>query len=240
MELIDSSEILQIAREAFIAGNYQKAEPLLNQMLLIDNKNPEVFQMLATIYYNRGQLKKAIKTFKRALEIDPTYTDASVGLSIILNDLGRYEEGREVFETAQAELARLKVKTDPYLNEKFATKHLELADMYTQYKRFPEAIEQYYKALALTSRKPEILLKIADGYSHTGDIKKAIKILRDMTAEYPSFLPANLKLGLALYNTRRVVEAVEEWEKVLMRDPGNKEAKEYIRIAHQSSLTELG
>ena len=57
--------------------------------------------MLATIYYDKGQFSKAIKTFKRALEIDPTYTDASVGLSIILNDLGRYEEGKEVFQKAQ-------------------------------------------------------------------------------------------------------------------------------------------
>jgi hypothetical protein len=36
------------------------------------------------------------------------------------------------------------------------------------------------------------------------------------------------------------VEAIEEWEKVLLRDPKNEQAKEYIRIAQNASVTELG
>jgi tetratricopeptide (TPR) repeat protein len=239
MEYIDTSDILEMAREAFVKGQYQKAEPLLSQLLLLDNKNPEVFQMLATIYYDRGQFKKAIKTFKRALEIDPTYTDASVGLSIILNDLGRYEEGREIFEAAQRELALSKNHTDPYINERLASKHVETADLYFQYKRYDEAIEQFYKALNLSSRKTELWMKIADSYIKSQDAKKALKILRDLTIEYPAFLPAQIKLGTVLYHSNRVVEAIEEWEKVLIRDPGNKEVAEYVRIAQHAGQTEI-
>lgn len=240
MEYVDNSDVIQMARESFIAGKYEKAEVLLNQLLLLDNKNPEIFQMLATIYYDRGQFKKAIKTFKRALEIDPTYTDASVGLSIILNDLGRYEEGKEVFESAQRELDRIKTAGDPYLNERFATKHLELGDMYFQYKRFNEAADQYFKALALTARKPEASLKVAEALHQCGDSKRALKMLRDLTAEYPSFVPAQLKLGVVLFHSHRIVEAIEEWERVLMRDPNNKDAREYIRAAQNLGQTELG
>jgi len=116
-------DMLQEARESFIEGNYKVAEPLLNQMLLQSTKNPEVYQMLATIYYDKGQFNKAIKTFKRALEIDPTYTDASVGLSIILNDLGRYDEGKQVFQEAQKLLDRKSGKVDSYIEEKLAAKH---------------------------------------------------------------------------------------------------------------------
>ncbi len=240
MEHIDSLEILQMAREAFVAGKYERAEPMLNQLLLIDNKNPEIFQMLATIYYDRSQFKKAIKTFRRALEIDPAYADASVGLSIILNDLGRYEEGKEIFESAQRELAVVRNISDPYLNERFAQKHLELGDLYFQYKRYTESTEQYYKALNLSSKRSEVLLKIAESFLLGGDPKRALKILRDLVAEYPSFLPAQIKLGLVLYHSNRVVEAVEEWERVLMRDPGNNDVKEYIRVAHEAGQTELG
>ena len=240
MEYTDASEILEYAREAFIAGNYKRSEPMLNQLLLLDNKNPELFQMLATIYYDRGQFKKAIKTFQRALEIDPTYTDASVGLSIILNDLGRYQEGREIFEAAQRELAVVRNKTDPYVNERLASKHIELADLYFQYKRYLEAVEQYYKALNLSSRKPDISLKIAEALLKGSEPKKALKILRDLTVEYPGYLAAQIKLGLVLYQSNRVVDAIEEWEKVLMRDPKNQEVQEYIRIAQEAGQTELG
>lgn len=102
--LID--EMLAEARENFVDGNYKVSEPILNQLILQNTRNPEVYQMLATIYYDKGQFNKAIKTFKRALEIDPAYTDASVGLSIILNDLGKYEEGKQVFQEAQKLLDR--------------------------------------------------------------------------------------------------------------------------------------
>ncbi|MES3038493.1 MAG: tetratricopeptide repeat protein, partial [Bdellovibrionota bacterium] len=103
-----NEELLQEARRNFIDGNYKMAENLLSQLVLGNLKNPEVFQMLGTIYYDQGQFNKAIRTFKRAIEIDPNYTDASVGLSIILNDLGRYEEGRKVFEDAQSLLDKKK------------------------------------------------------------------------------------------------------------------------------------
>src|SRR6478672_11676767 len=116
-------EMLAEAKESFINGNYKVAEPILNQLILQNSRNAEVYQMLATIFYDKGQFNKAIRTFKRALEIDPTYTDASVGLSIILNDLGKYDEGQQIFEEAQKLLERKSGKMDSYVEEKIASKH---------------------------------------------------------------------------------------------------------------------
>ena len=138
-----SGQLLDEAREAFIEGKYKEAEALLQQPTLQNSNNPEVFQMMATILYNRGQFNKAIKTFKKALSIDPTYTDAAVGLSIILNDLGKYDEAKKVFEDAQTLIDRKKStqgsQVSHAVEEKFAAKHLELAHMYLQYKRFAQA-----------------------------------------------------------------------------------------------------
>ena len=108
-------DMLHEAKEAFIKGNYKVAEPILQQLILQHSRNPEVFQMLATIAYDKGQFNKAIKTFKRALEIDPGYTDASVGLSIILNDIGRYDEGKKIFDDARSLLDRKNGKMDAYV-----------------------------------------------------------------------------------------------------------------------------
>src|SRR5437763_15369445 len=100
MAVVDERELLEIAREKFKVGQMAVAERLLQQLILLNNKIPEVYHMLGTIYYDQGKFTRAIQTFKRALEIDPGFTDASVGLSIIYNDLGKYEEGKSVFEDA--------------------------------------------------------------------------------------------------------------------------------------------
>ena len=120
------------AKESFIEGDYRTAEPILQQAILQNNKDPEIYQMLATLFYDKGQFNKAIKAFKKALEIDPSYTDASVGLSIILNDIGRYDEAKEVFIDAQERLNETKKQSDPFIEDKIAQKHLELFDLYLQ------------------------------------------------------------------------------------------------------------
>lgn len=232
-------EIFDEAKQNFITGNYKIAEPLLNQMIMQNTRNPEVFQMLATISYDKGQFNKAIKTFKRALEIDPTYTDASVGLSIILNDLGRYDEGRKVFEEAQGLLDKRKGQMDPFVNEKLASKHEELADLYFQYKRYNESLEQLFKAQKLSARKAEITMRISECFVKSGDPQRAITDLRGLIREYPQFLPARMKLGNLYYNLNNLAEATEQWESVLARDPQHAEAKRLLRMAQTAGITSL-
>lgn len=237
MSSLLKEDILIEARNHFIDGNYLMAEPLLQQLILQGTRNPEVYQMLATIFYDKGQFSKAIKTFRRALEIDPTYTDASVGLSIILNDLGKYDEGKKVFVEAQEVLEKKSNKSDPFVDERLASKHEELGDLYFQYKRHPEALEQLLKALKLSTRKPEITMRLAEVYAQMGEHERAIKDLKNLIREYPQLSSARLKLGLILYNRNRVAEAVEQWENILVRDPRNPEALRYIRMAQAAGIT---
>lgn len=235
-----SGQLLDEAREAFIDGKYQEAEPLLMQPTLMNSNNPEVFQMLATIYYNRGQFNKAIKTFKKALEVDPTYSDAAVGLSIILNDLGKYDEARKVFEQAQAIVDKKKVvQNSSHLEEKIATKHIEVADLYLQIKRFDQALEQYMKAYHLTSKKGDLALLISECYVQAGQKEKAIKELKSIIQIEPKLIKPRLKLGLILYNSHLVAEAVDQWENVLRLDPRNNEASRYLKMAQTTGITNL-
>jgi tetratricopeptide (TPR) repeat protein len=235
----DVRELLETAREHFRDGNYRIAEPLLQQLLMSDAKNPEVFHMLATIAYDQGKFNKAIKTFRRALEIDPTFTDASVGLSIILNDLGRYDEGKKVFQDAQAALSKKSGEPDPYVSEKLATKHDELGEMYFQYKRYDEALEQYTKALSLSSRKADLKMKMVECFIKKDDDARAMKELKLLVQEFPQFVPARLKLGLMYFNMKQTVSAVEHWEAVLLRDPEHPIALKYLQMAQEAGSTLL-
>lgn len=224
-----TTEMFKEAQSAFIRGDDRTAEPILQQLLLTQGTNPEVHQMLATICYNQGKFNKAIQLFKRALEIDPTYTDASVGLSIILNDLGRYDEGKKIFLEARERLDQSKGKSDPWINEKLASKHEELADLYSQYGRHNEALEQLLKAQALSSRTAEITLRVAECHLALEKPERAVKDLRQLIREYPDLLSARLKLAETLILVHKPSEAIQQWEAVLMRDPQNPQALKKLR-----------
>ncbi|MCC6276946.1 MAG: tetratricopeptide repeat protein [Oligoflexia bacterium] len=239
MAVVDERELLEAAREKFKAGQMGLAERLLQQLILLNNKIPEVYHMLGTIYYDQGKFTRAIQTFKRALEIDPAFTDASVGLSIIYNDLGKYDEGKQVFQEAQKILNEKRSKGDPYIEERLASKHLELGDLYYQYQRYDEALEQFLKALQLTTRKPDVHMKTVEVYLRKGQGNKAVKELKRIIDLYPAYLPARLKLGVVFYNSNKVVEAMQEWESVLMRDPQHSDALNYIKLAQEVGVTSL-
>lgn len=238
-----SGQLLDEAREAFVEGKYKEAEALLQQPTLQNSNNPEVFQMMATILYNRGQFNKAIKTFKKALTIDPTYTDAAVGLSIILNDLGKYDEAKKVFEEAQAlvdkKRQRQSTQITNAIEEKFAAKHLELASMYLQYKRFKQAMEQYQQAYSLSQKKAEITMQMAECHIEAGQSNLAIKVLRSLLQSNNKLIAPRLKLGLILYNSHMIAEAVDQWENVLRLDPKNEEANRYLKMAQATGITNL-
>lgn len=232
-EEFDHEDLLEEARKHFQVGELKEAEPLINQLILGGFKSAEVFHMLGTLLYDQGKFSKAIRSFKRALEFDPSFTDASIGLSIILNDLGRYEEGKKVFEEAQLMLAHKNAEEDPYVNEKLALKHDELGELYSQFKRIPEAIAQYEAALELSSRKPELMMKIVECHMKLEDSETAIRLLKELLEEYPEFSGARNRLGKAYYELGRVPEAIEAWEEVLRYDEDNADAKRHLaKVEH--------
>lgn len=224
MSSIDAEELLSEARELFKKGSLKDAEPMVNQLILNGHKSSEVFHMLGTILYDQGKFNKAIRSFRRALEIDPTYTDASIGLSIILNDLGRYEEGQKVFQEAQVMLAQKSANEDPYIEEKLALKHDELGELYCQYKRFEEGLEQYERAMELSTRTPELTMKIVDCLENLDRMDEAEQKLKKLVQTYPDFHNARNKLGKLYYEQNRIPEAIDAWENVISRDPDNAQA----------------
>lgn len=235
-----TQRLLEEAREAFIEGDYKSAEPVLNQPTLVNSNNPEVFQMLATIYYNRGQFNKAVKTFKKALEVDPEYCDAAVGLSIILNDLGKYEEAKKIFQKAQAIIEKRKLsRTGENVEDKFAQKHLELGDLYLQHRRFEQALMQYQTAKKLASNKLDSTLTISECYVQMGQSNSAVAELRGFLQNEPQVVAARLKLGLVLYNSQKIAEAVDQWEHIIRQEPKNEDALRYLKMAQATGITDI-
>lgn len=240
---LPETNLLDQGKLAFQKGDYKKAQVLLNDIIEVDHKNAEAFFYLANIFHINGEIGKAIKGFSKVLEIDPCHTDASISLSVLYNDIGRYEEARKVFEKANE---RVKNKThlgkgvdDQHINKKFSQKHYEIAELYFSYGRYDEALFEYNKVCSLDCDFLEARIKVAKVYAKKGFMAKALEELKTLKNENPEYIPARIALGILHYGNGNILEAQSEWQRVLAKDPYNSEAGMYLNLSKTATETNL-
>ena len=235
------NDLLKKAKEAFQKNDLKTAGLLLNEVIEQNPNSTEGFFYLANVFHLRGELGKAIKAFSRVLELEPNHTDAAISLSVIYNDIGKYEEAKAIFEKANNQVKNSQGHglSDPHLNKKFSLKHYEIAEMYASYSRHDEALFEYNKASALDPENLEIRIKISKNYSKKGFLSKAFEELKRLKNEQPGYMPARIALGLLYYGNGNIIEAQAEWQNVLSREPNHAEASMYVNLSRGATETTI-
>ena len=241
MENIKMSDLMKKAKEAFQKNDLKTASLLLNEVIEQNPQSTEAFFYLANVFHLRGELGKAVKGFQRVLELDSHHTDAAISLSVIYNDIGKYEEAKAIFEKANNQVKNTQGQglSDPHLNRKFSLKHYEIGEMYASYSRYEEALFEYNKAVNLDPDNLELRIKIAKTYTKKGFTSKAFEELKRLKNEQPGYMPARIALGLLYYGNGNIIEAQAEWQNALSRDPDHAEAQMYLSLSRGATETNL-
>ena len=233
---------LNQVRALIKSHEFKKAEKYLGAMITGGGDDSNVYFELGNLYHTRGEIGRAIKSFKKTLELEPSHTDASISLSVLLNDVGQYDEARKVFEETDRRVKKGESGSlidDKHINKKFSLKHLELADLYLTYNRFDEALFELKKASALDPENLDFRLKLAKIYSKKGFKGKAVDELAKLKNEQPDYLEARVALGVVYFGLGNILEAQTEWEKVLSKDPKNADAITYLELSKNASEVSL-
>lgn len=229
-------ELAQTIQNLLNQRDFEKADGLIRQMMARDPESPDAHYLTGVSAYFQGQIGKTIEHLRKALEIDPHHTDAAICLSVLFNDVGKYSDGRRVFEQANQSVAHHKSGDDTAIDQKFAVKHLELADLYFRYRRYDEAIDEYGKAALLDPTTLDIRIRRAKAYAKKGFLSRAIHELQQLKGQHSDYIPARIQLGLLHYSQGNVLDAELEWEQALKLDPSNREAFAYLEMAAGSRI----
>ncbi len=236
-------ELLQKAKSCLGKGELTNAQLIYDEVINQNENSAEAYFNLANIFHIQGQLGKAIKSFKKTLELDPNHTDAAISLSVIYNDIGKYDEAKIIFERANERIKKRNssgTTGDVHINKKFSLKHYELGELYFSYNRFDEALFEYNKVVSLDPENIEVRIKMAKTLAKKGFTSRAFDELRKIKNEYPSYVPARIAMGVLYYANGNIVEAQTEWQRVLAKDPYNKEAAMYLNLSKNATETHLG
>lgn len=104
-----STMIVEQARAAQRAGNFEQANDLLESALAVDPKNRTAFMALAEVAKAQGLPGKAIRFYREALELEPNDLAALAGQGDALVQKGAVTKARENL----AKLKRLCTGTCP-------------------------------------------------------------------------------------------------------------------------------
>lgn len=224
-------QAIALGREHYEKREYDKAERHLEKALAREDGFADLHNMMGVIHHDKGRLESARDAFKRALTINPKYTEAALNLSVTYNDLGEYEQAQQVYQSVIHLDAQGGEEVDPYAKGKVANLHAELAAAYLEIGMPNEAVQEYRNAIRLRPTFADLRVKLAEVYRQLGDLVAARYELTEAIRVRPDFGPARVALGVLLLVSGQREDAIAAWEELLQRDPHNKSAQMYLRMA---------
>ncbi|MCC6503100.1 MAG: tetratricopeptide repeat protein [Deltaproteobacteria bacterium] len=219
-----------LGKRSFDERKYDTALQYLEKVAAEKNQFADVYNMLGFIYYSNSRFEDAIVAFKKAIEINPSYTEASLNLSVVYNELGQFERSSEVYSLARDARKDAQTYLDPYVKGKLANMHSGLGSIYKDLGFYNEAADEFRKALALRPEFADIRTNLGIVLRDMKDYDGALRELEDAVRQHPDYAPSRVQLGLTCYAMGQHERAKTEWLKVLRANPEDKVAQMYMNL----------
>lgn len=155
-----------------LAALRAKIERLENQVPVESTNYRQHFD-LANAYYDAGELAKAEARYRRAIALNPDYTEALVNLGSLLGDMGRNDDAVEILEQALA--------ADP----EDCKARSNLGNVYYSMGRYPDAMYEYQRAIDIDPACYTAHFNIAVAFADAGIFREAVKWWREVVRIAP-------------------------------------------------------
>ncbi len=224
-------DLYELGKNAFEDKRYNEAQRYFEELIKEKDNFADAYNFLGFIYHFNGKTNEAIGFFKKAIEINPRYTEASLNLAVVYNEIQEFEKANEIYAMAKdASKEGATSYLDPYAKGKLANMHAEIAAIYHEMGFYKEAQDEYKKAAALRPEFVDIRTSLGITYRDIGDFAGAIKEFEETLSIKPEYLPAKLNLGITYYNMGQLEDAKKAWLEILKHNPNDKKAKMYLNL----------
>ncbi len=208
---------------------------------LKETENPEAYDLVLRGWayfqqYSPETNTLAKEVFEKAIELDPSFSSAHIGLvwtKLVAWRLGWSQDPRiidQVLQMAQKSVA---------LNESLPDAHVLLGTVYLWRTQHDEAIEELERAVALDPNDAEALYALASAMTFVGRSNEAISIIKKamrLNPHYPERYVYNL--GRAYFQIGRYREAIPHLTEAHIKNPNFPPVLLYLAASY-ANLGEL-
>ena len=180
-----------------------------------DPKNPYVHKGLGLAYATLKRFDDAVDAFRKALVLNPYYTDVRNDLGMALVLAGKRQEGKAEF---------LNAFNDP-TNPTPEISSRNLGQAYFEDKNYAEAANWFRSSLNRNKTYPDAYLGLADALVALGRAEEAVAQLETGAREIPDSTAIQIALGEAYYRAGRFADARAHLEAAQKKDPTGADAR---------------
>jgi type IV pilus assembly protein PilF len=179
---------IDAARTYVQQGNYEAAKRHLKNALEIDDRDPDVHETMAQVFWRTGEFEQADDHFRRAVA-------AAGSDSRIRNNYAAFLYSQKRFRDAEDQL--LKVTAD-LMYERRPDAFINLGRVQIKLKNYAAAKDTLERAVLMQRSNPEPVFALAEVNYQLGDLPKAQQYYAAYRKQVPTQSAESLWLGIRL------------------------------------------
>ena len=184
-----------------------EALPVYDELLARQTTSPKLWNERGVALHQQGRFEDAEASYRRALELEPSYAIAQNNLGVSLYHRGALDAAVGAFRAA--------LEAQP----NFAKARLNLALLLSRSKRLPLALEAYRQVLAGTPEHPVAWNGIGVVLAELRKFEDARNAFARAIQARPEFAEAHYNMSFALSNLGDFEGALRETKRALELDP---------------------
>jgi tetratricopeptide (TPR) repeat protein len=192
-----------------------------------DPRNPAAHVALGLAYWGSGDFPRALRAFRRAVDVGPRSAEAHNWLGVALSE-------KSDLPGAVAEFRRA-IDLDP----KYGRAYTNLGSALATGGDYGEAVDVFQKALLLEPNNQGAHFNLGLALRARGDLDAALPHLRKVVADDPASARFHYELGQTLRQNGDVAGAIASLEKAIELDPEKREAYYALGVALRQQSASL-
>lgn len=211
---------VELARNYIREGNWEAAKRHLKAALKLDDSNAEIYEAMALVFENTGELELAEKNYRKSLDLDSTVSRVHNNFAAFLYSQKRYKEAAQQLEIVVGDTL--------YRNRAMAL--YNLGRCYIELEKWDKAEKDFRRSFLLDRRNLAVVYELANVYYHQGDYPQSQRFYDDYRSKVKQQPPQALWLGIRLAHQFQNEDALSSYALALKNlYPTSKEYLEYLR-----------